>query len=802
MKTSQLSSLCCTSKLILSSAAADPDEPICALRMVSREEILALAPPASRPSPFIPVHRRFIDQVEHDARRCAIHHPTGDWTYGRLARVAGAVAARLHEVPVERGEAVLVRTSRKPEMLAAVLGVLQAGCAYVPIDARNPVERVRHIGEASGARILLTERAMQRPGEAVHTTIFVEDAEDVASPPIAEPTPDDPAYILFTSGSTGRPKGVVIPHGAASAFIAWALDVHEPAALSHVLAATAFAFDLSVFEMFAPLAAGGSIVLADSILLAPEHPDYDAVTLINTVPSAGRALLERFRLPLTLRVMNLAGEPLPPKLADALLEAGVPAVFDLYGPTEATTYVTRARRDPGEVATIGRAIAPARVLVLDSRGQPAGIGASGEIAIAGPCLASGYVRRPEETAQRFVAASAPPVAEVRVYRTGDGARFLPDGRLVFEGRLDDQLKWHGYRIEPGEIIVALLELDGVREAHVALRPAPVGGPVLCGWIAGPADRRPSPARLRAHLMERVPEYMIPPRWVLLDALPRGDRGKLDKERLLKLDSEVTPEAPRAHATETNRAIAEAWQTELGLSEVQAGDEFFELGGHSLAAMRIVGHLWRSLGVVVPLRLLFEHSRLEDLARALDELVDAGTSVPPLEAGAAGDVAPLTLLQEQLWAEHRTAADASFLNMVSTTALRGTLDIERLQGAVDGLVLAHPLLRVTVAAADDQLYQVVSDLMRVEVEVLEARDEAAFGAAFARATAPFDLRLGPYVRVVIARRAPDLHVLWLVIHHILGDEWSLDLLLDELVRRYWGDTPVADGKPTFLDYAVW
>jgi len=572
------------------------------------------------------------ERVEAQARRSpaavAVECRGERMTYAELNARADHVARLLRGRGVGPEVCVGIALDRSPEMVAAVLGVLRAGGAYVPLDVAYPRERLAHVVADAALPVVLTRSALleRLPASSARTVCLDADAVPLAAESDADlpmaVAPGNLAYVLYTSGSTGRPKGVLVEHCSVLALLDWAEREYPPEALSGVLASTSLAFDLSVFELFLPLTTGGRVILAADALELPRLPARDEVTLLNTVPSAAEALLRAGAIPAGVRVVNLAGEALRRSLADGLLALpGVERVYNLYGPTEDTTYSTFARVLPsGEgPPPIGRPLPGTGAYVLDEGLHLAPEGDTGELYLAGEGLARGYLGRPELTAERFLPDPLAASGGGRMYRTGDRVRRLAGGELEFLGRVDRQVKLRGHRIELGEVEAVLEEAPSVRAAVVLLREDPPGGPRLVAYTVGgePGDA-PVEDALRAHLRARLPEYMIPSAFVALDAFPLTPNGKVDRGALPgpPVDGPAGPGhvAPR---TPTEEEIARIWGTVLGRERVGAHDSFFRLGGDSLRAARMLAAVWESCGVEIPLHRLFEAPTLAEVAAVVD-----------------------------------------------------------------------------------------------------------------------------------------------------------------------------------------
>jgi amino acid adenylation domain-containing protein len=466
----------------------------------------------------------------------AVEHRSGRLSYRELDRRAGLLAGALRGMGVGPDVPVGLCTDRSPDMVVGMLGILKAGGAYVPLDPAYPKDRLSYIAEDAGAPVIVTQGAFRELLSSAGAELINLDAFDWSGAggdceawPARRVGEEDLAYLIYTSGSTGRPKGVAIEHRNTVALIRWALGVFGDEELAGVLASTSVCFDLSVFEVFVTLSAGGTVILADNALELPHLPAARSVTLVNTVPSAAAELVRIGGIPETVRTLNLAGEPLQTSLVKQVYErTGVGKVYDLYGPSEDTTYSTYCLRSPSGVATIGRPITGTQVYILDRYMEPVPRGVAGEIYIGGGGLARGYWRKPELTRERFV---RNPFGEGRLYKTGDLGRFLADGNIEFLGRMDHQVKIRGYRIELGEIQAVLAAHPHLRDCAVLAREDEPGEKRLVAYVVGEAGRSPDPAGVKEFLRQKLPEYMVPAHVVPLVSLPQTPNGKLDRKLL-------------------------------------------------------------------------------------------------------------------------------------------------------------------------------------------------------------------------------------------------------------------------------
>ena len=611
---------------LLESVVANPEEQIWKLEVLTGEELEQLLVEWNDTrADYLreqTINQLFEAQVLRTPDAVAVVYDDKQLTYRQLNERANQLAHYLQKLGVGPEVLVAISVDRSLEMVIGLLGILKAGGAYVPLDPDYPRERLSFILEDARASVLLTQARLLEnlPARAAQTVCLDRDWETISGEsrenPKGEVRSNNLAYIIYTSGSTGRPKGVAIEHRSTVALVQWTKSVFSEEDLKGVLASTSICFDLSVFELFVTLSRGGRIIMAEDALQLMELEAANEVTLINTVPSAVAELVRVRGIPATVRTVNLAGEPLHQSLVDQLYEQeSIERVFDLYGPSEDTTYSTYALRRRNGHATIGRPIANTQVYILDKEMQPVPVGVAGELHLGGEGLARGYLNRPELTREKFIGNPFSSEPEARVYKTGDLARYLPDGNIEFLGRIDHQVKVRGYRIELGEIETALEGYPGIEKSVVMAREDQPGNKRLVAYVVPRGEERVAISELRGYLIQHLPEYMVPAFFVVLEKLPLTPNGKIDRQALQAPD-ESRPEIEVAFVTPrtaSEEVLTKIWGEILGLQQVGVFDNFFELGGHSLLATQVISRINDAFEIRVPLRDFFERPTVAGLA---------------------------------------------------------------------------------------------------------------------------------------------------------------------------------------------
>ncbi|MFG7945303.1 amino acid adenylation domain-containing protein [Streptomyces cacaoi] len=715
----------------------------------------------------------------------------------RVARLAGVLAGR--GVGVESRVGVCL--PRSVDLVVAVLAVLRVGGVYVPLDPEYPADRLEFMLGDSDVRLVVTDAATagRVPGRSGTGLLLVDElpvAEGV-SPSVGEPSVEAAAYVIYTSGSTGRPKGVVVSRGAMASLVEWAVSLGRER-FERTWFSTSLNFDVSVFELFGTLAAGGTLEVARDVLELAERSEGWSGSLISAVPSAFSAVLAEEDLRVTAGAVVLAGEAFPAGLARRIREVLPYAVVaNIYGPTEATVYAAgwfshEEDAPAGGTVPIGRPVAGKSLRVLDAALRPVPVGVWGELYIGGQGVARGYHERPGLTAERFVA--DPFVPGRRLYRSGDVVRWSADGVLEYAGRGDDQVKVRGYRIELGEIEAALSSHAGVAQAAVVAREDRPGVKRLAAYLV-PQDPGSdlSVDEVREHVAGMLPEYMVPAAFVTLDALPLNASGKLDRRALPEpgFASEREFTAPR---TRVEEVLAGVWQQVLGVEQVGVEDNFFDLGGDSILSLQVVSRVRRA-GFRLSSRDVFLRPTVAALAAGMDE---AGYGEGNAEDGYGAEVLPgeavtgpvaTTPVREWFFRSH--PVDPEHFTMSMTFLLPEATDLETLRAALAAVLAQHDALRSTFVrdAAGDWHGTILAeaDVDRVLTvhDLTSATDvEAAWRELVVGAQSGLDLGHGPLLRAVVGRRGGDgRDRLLLTAHHLVIDGVSWRILLEDLATAY-------------------
>jgi len=732
------------------------------------------------------LHATFLEQARRCPKAVAVVALDRTLDYATLAAEAAAVAASLHHAGVRRGAAVGVLLERDSRLIPALLGVQMAGAAYVPLDPAYPPSRIRTLLDDCRPTVVISTLALYAQLGSIDSPCLPLPEGAVGAPPADEAGPRDAAYFIYTSGSTGKPKGVVIEHRAAMDMLEWAAAEMPPSAIRRTLASTSVCFDLSIFEIFLPLVTGHTVVLERNILDWHERGSPGEVTLVNTVPSALASVVSAGGLPASVEIVNVAGEPLPAALVEDTWrgQPWLAAMYNLYGPSEDTTYSTFTRVAPRLEVTIGRPLPRTEALVMAADGRPAADGEPGELWLAGAGLARGYWARPDLTAERFVPHPGETLPGSRAYRTGDVVRRRPDGNLEFLGRLDDQLKLRGFRIEPGEIAAELERHPAVATAVVLAMAAPGGDRRLVAYVSRRDVRDDTDAcALDAHVRTRLPVHMCPQAYVWMERWPLTPNGKIDRKALAPPDWTRDAAAIREASDSLEACILHIWQEVIGTA-LGPDDDFFAVGGDSLIAMRIASRMREMLKRHISLASIFQHPTVAGLAATLRASPESAT-VPDAsflfeECGRTTE--ELSLGEERLYFLQQLEPESAKYNMAYAHRFRGELDTSLLAASLEELTARHAVLRVGFAM-DGHPKRIHADSGPPLVYVHANSEDQLLALVAEHPLKSFEVGVAPLWRASLIRRHARDHTLVVSMHHAISDAWSIDLLFGELATIY-------------------
>ncbi|ARU62662.1 hypothetical protein CBW65_18040 [Tumebacillus avium] len=767
------------------------------------------------------IHHFFEEQVERTPDAIALVFENQALTYRELNNRANRIAGLLQAQGVGPDDVIGIFMERSPEMLIALLATHKAGGGYLPLDPSYPQERLSFmIGDAK-PKVVVTQPSLagQLPPHDAHVlTVTGEEPSGFLPNPESPVQPEHLAYIIYTSGSTGLPKGVMVEHRNAAHLFTGMDEAIGCGEQDAILGLTSIGFDISVIELFWSLTRGAKIILlseheiSEAALSVSEYSlrqqlQRHNATFLQCTPSlmgmivaapGGLAALA------PLKKILLGGEALPPALAKQLKQHSGVRLFNGYGPTETTVYAAHYEVTDTDMTSIplGRPIANYAHYILDAHLQPVPIGVPGELHIGGPGVTRGYLGREELTAERFI---PNPYGEGRLYKTGDLTCYLPDGTVKFLGRIDHQVKVRGYRVELGEIEARLAEHDAIREGVVIARDN-----TLIAYLVAEGEHLPDPLQLRGFLSARLPEFMVPTVYLQLDVMPLTPSGKIDRKALPapEVESSLTVKAEYvAPSTPLEIEVCAIWTEVLQVEQVGVQDNFFTLGGHSLLATRLISRVNSRFGTQLPLRCLFEAPTILQLA-ALIEGQERTVTAPPILPASRDEHLPLSFAQERLWFLDQLLADTATYNIPIAVRMQGTLNGDALLTSIQSMVQRHESLRTTFRIVDGQPRQIFTDDVQVSLPVADVRDDnEARQLALEEARQPFDLAQGPLLRAKLLRLGEHDHVLLLTLHHIIADEWSMGLIVQEISETYGalaaGQTPLLQALPIqYADYAAW
>ncbi len=826
---------------LLADVVYRPHVPIGELKIVSAAERQRLLEEFNKTTVPYPegkcVHQVFEAQVERNPRAVALVCEDRELTYGELNRKANQLAHHLRRLGVGPEVLVGLCVERSVEMIVGLLGILKAGGAYVPLDAALPTARLKQIMSDAQPPVVLTQShlAAALPSFDGQCLKLDDDwaaiADESDENPSAAITNKNLVYVIYTSGSTGTPKGVAVEHRQLLNYLRAVLQrLALPRPASFATAST-FAADLGNTAIFPALCSGGSLNVilperfSDSEALA-DYLSHHPVDCLKIVPSHLAALLDCSRPESILprQRLILGGEASGWALVEKLRTLAPDCrILNHYGPTEATvgvlTYLLDDLPVDSRSATLplGYPLANVQVYLLDAKLEPVPVWAAGEVYIGGANVTRGYHHSPEQTASKFIPNPFANERGERLYRTGDLARYLPDGTIEFLGRRDHQVKIRGFRIELGEIEATLSSHPLVQQSIAVVRDEGTGDGRLVAYVVAAQEPAPSVDELRRWVSERLPHYMVPATFVMLDSVPLTPTGKIDRralpapESVAASDQEFVP--PR---TSIEEVVAGIWMEVLQVAQVSIHDNFFEIGGHSLLATQVISRLRSIFQIEFPVRRLFEHPRLSELAAAVETSLRTadGVLAPPIVRVAREQELPLSFAQQRLWFLAQMEPDNPSYNIGGVVKLTGRLEVAALEASFNEIIRRHEILRTRFASVSGRPQQFVMPAAPLILSVTdlselgsEEREQQLRELAAEEARQPFDLGCGPLLRVQLMRLAEEEHALLLTIHHIASDGWSMGVLLREFKVLYEAyargeESPLLPLEIQYADFAHW
>jgi amino acid adenylation domain-containing protein len=781
------------------------------------------------------IHQLFEAQVERTPDAVAVVFEDQQLTYRELNARANQLAHYLQRLGVKPEVLVGICVERSLEMVVGLLGILKAGGAYVPLDPSYPQERLSYILADSGVEVLLTQQSLLESLPEHQARVVCLDTDWGAIEQHSQENldagvdSDNLAYVIYTSGSTGQPKGVQICHHSLVNFLNSMSHFPGLAQEDTFYAVTTISFDIAALELYLPLTVGAKVVVASREIAS--NPDWllselfsSKITVMQATPATWQMLLAGgWSSSYPLKVL-CGGEALSAQLAHQILETGS-ELWNLYGPTEATIWSTiyqvgakkTVATTKDALSSIGCPIANTQIYILDKHLQPVPLGVAGELYIGGDGLARGYLNRPELTQEKFIPNPFDNSLSERLYKTGDLARYLSDGKIEFLGRIDHQVKIRGFRIELGEIEVVLNTHPQIQQAVVIATEDTAGNKGLVAYLVT-RDESLTSKQLREFLFSKLPEYMVPSAFVTLDTLPLTPNGKVDR-RALPASCAARPELEKPLAkprTFVEEILVSLWLDILGLEQVGIYDNFFELGGHSLLATQVIYRVRSALQVELPLRCLFESPAIAQLAETIETRmkVGQGLNASPIVPVPRGQNLPLSFAQQRLWFLNQVEPNNTAYNILDAVRLTGSLNISALEQSLNEIVRRHEILRTTFTTVNGQPMQVIAPTLTLTVQVIdlkalpeEQQSQQSQQLAIQEAQKPFDLSKAPLLRVTLLQLGLTDYVVLFTMHHIVADGWSMGVLIQEIATLYQvfcigQPSPLPELSIQYADFAVW
>ncbi len=763
----------------------------------------------------------FEAQAATNPAAVAVAHGGAFLTYEELNIRSNQLANYLIKKGVGEETIVPVCMERSIELVTALLGILKAGGAYVPVDPSYPEGRIRYMLQDTAAPLVLSSSAHKQliADDSGEFLLLDSNWDQVSGESVKNPgiqlQPDKLAYVIYTSGSTGKPKGVLVEHGGVVNLCSWHIKEYGLNPLSKSTMMAGVGFDASAWEVWPVLLSGASLHIIDN----EQRLDVEGLFSFfhrkgithSFVPTAIVDQLVKLRQPenLALKYVLTGGDQLR-ALSTAHLSW---KLVNHYGPTENTVVATAytLTGEEGGLPPIGKPVSNTRAYVLDKTGRLVPQGVAGELCVAGVQVARGYLNRPELTSEKFVQDPFSGEPESRMYKTGDLARWLPDGNLEYLGRIDEQVKIRGYRIEPGEIENVLTQCKGVKQAVVLAKTYEAGNKQLVAYVVpdGAFDKD----QITGQLKKSLPDYMVPSALVELEEIPLTRNGKVDKKALPEVDaSEALSTLYIAPRNETEEKLAAVWQGLLNVDRVGVEDNFFELGGHSLLVTKMVSAVRKNFGTELQIKEVFAHPTLGGIAEKIKSDKKSGSLLPPINAVPRTQESkfPLSFSQERLWFIDQLQGSSHY-HLPAVFRLKGKIDIEAFEDGFRQIVDRHEALRTVLLQEGNKAYQEVMEADRWKLNYMDSDaflDSTGMQAYIQKTVQePFDLGKDYMLRAVLLRISENEHLLLVVLHHIASDGWSVTVLVKELAELYeaalQGREPNLPELPVqYRDYAHW
>ncbi|MGV2831536.1 amino acid adenylation domain-containing protein, partial [Myxosarcina sp. GI1(2024)] len=778
------------------------------------------------------IHQLFEAQVEKTPDTVAVVFEDEQLTYCELNARANQLAHYLQQRGVKPEIKVGICVERSLEMVIGLLAILKAGGAYVPIDPNYPQERLTYMLSDSQPGVLLTQQDLLESLLEHQARVFCLDTDwqqisnNSTENPVSKITIDNLAYIIYTSGSTGKPKGAMNAHSGILNRLLWMQDTYQLTSDDAVLQKTPFSFDVSVWEFFWTLIAGARLIIAQ-----PEghkDPSYlidlisqQQVTTLHFVPSMLQVFLEAEGVEQcqSLARVIASGEALPAQLQQRFFERLDTRLDNLYGPTEAAIDVTywQCQQDNPNQKTvpIGRPIANIQTYLLDSSLNPVSVGVTGEVYLGGIGVGRGYLSRPDLTAEKFIPHPFGQEAS-RLYKTGDLARYLPNGEIEYISRIDNQVKVRGFRIELGEIEAAITRHPAVRETVVIVREDLANSQQIVAYVVAQQEQTLTISDLRKLLESKLPSYMVPAAFVTLETLPLTPNGKVDRKALpapsiLRTEADFVPAS-----TPIENLLAGIWAEILNLEKVGINHNFFELGGHSLIATRVISQIRQVFETELPLRSLFERPTIAGLAQEIEQAIksDSGIKVTKIEPISRTEKLPLSFAQQRLWFLAQLEPDSPFYNRPAAVRLQGQLNLNALEQSFNRIVARHETLRTSFQTTEGEARAVIDSVETFTIPLIDLSSLAASEKPTqiqqqieTEARHPFDISSERLIRIKFLRLEAQEHIVLLSMHHIISDGWSIGVLVRELASLYRAfsqgqPSPLSELPIQYVDFAAW